>query len=189
VTIFVPFHSEMNLLALKRAVCGLVRVESTTTTLRALTTDAAGELNVLGHDRHTLGVDRAQVGVFEKTDEVSLGRFLESHDGRSLEAEIRLEVLRDLANEALERELADEQLGGLLVATDLTKSHRAGTVTMGLLDSTGGRRRLAGCLGGELLAGSFASGGLTGGLLRTSHDRENAANRQELCVGRESGEN
>ena len=40
--------------------------------LRALTTDAAGELDVLGHDGHALGVDGAQVGVLEETNQVSL---------------------------------------------------------------------------------------------------------------------
>ena len=40
---------------------------------------------------------------------------------------------------------------------------------MGLLDATGGGGGLASRLGGELLAGGLASGGLTGGLLGTSH--------------------
>ena len=33
--------------------------------LRALATDAACELNVLGHDGNTLGMDGAQVGILE----------------------------------------------------------------------------------------------------------------------------
>ena len=40
---------------------------------------------------------------------------------------------------------------------------------MGFLDTSGGRCRFASCLGGELLAWGFASGGLAGGLLGTSH--------------------
>jgi len=40
--------------------------------------------------------------LLEEGDEVRLGRLLESHDGRGLEAEVRLEVLSDLADEALE---------------------------------------------------------------------------------------
>ena len=83
--------------------------------LRALTTDAAGELDVLGHDRHALGVDGAQVGVFEEPHEVRLGGFLQRQNGVRLEAQVGLQVLRDLADQALEREIADEQLGGLLV--------------------------------------------------------------------------
>ena len=44
--------------------------------LGALSSDSTGELDVLGHDRHPLGVNRAQVGVLEKTHQVRLGRFL-----------------------------------------------------------------------------------------------------------------
>ena len=92
--------------------------------LRALTTDAAGELDVLGHDRHTLGVDRAQVGVLEQADEVSLRGLLERSDGRALEAQVGLEVLRDLADEALEGELAQQELRRLLVAADRDREAR-----------------------------------------------------------------
>ncbi|GMR31604.1 hypothetical protein PMAYCL1PPCAC_01808 [Pristionchus mayeri] len=97
--------------------------------LSTLSTDAAGELDVLGHDGHSLGVDGAQVGVLEESDEVSLGGLLEGHHGGRLEAEVGLEVLGDLADQTLEGELADEQLRGLLVATDLAESHGTGTVT------------------------------------------------------------
>ena len=114
------------------------------TDLAALTADAAGELDVLGHDGDPLGVDGAEVGVLEERDEVGLGGFLEGDDGRSLEAEIVLEVLGNLADEALEGQLADEKLGGLLVAADLAKGDRSWSVPMRLLDSSGGRRALAG---------------------------------------------
>jgi hypothetical protein len=137
--------------------------------LRSLATDAAGELDVLGHDGDTLGVDGSQVGVLEEADEVSLGRLLKGKDGRSLEAEIGLVVLGNLSHQALERQLADEELGRLLVASDLTKSDGARSVSVGLLDTSGGRGRLAGSLGGELLARSLSSGGLAGGLLGTGH--------------------
>ena len=90
--------------------------------LGALATDAAGELDVLGHDGHALGVDGAEVGVLEEADEVSLGGLLEGEDGGGLEPEVGLEVLGDLADEALERELADEEVGGLLVLADLAES-------------------------------------------------------------------
>jgi hypothetical protein len=124
-----------------------------TTALRALTTDAAGELDVLGHDGDTLGVDGAEVGVLEETDEVRLSGLLEGEDGRALETEIRLELLGDLTDETLERELADEEVSRLLVATDLTEGDGTGAVTVGLLDTAGGRGGLAGRLGGELLTG------------------------------------
>jgi hypothetical protein len=46
--------------------------------LRTLASYAAGKLDVLGHDCHTLGVDGGKVGIFEKAYKVSLSRFLES---------------------------------------------------------------------------------------------------------------
>ncbi|EJK63755.1 hypothetical protein THAOC_15573, partial [Thalassiosira oceanica] len=137
--------------------------------LRALSADTAGQLDVLGHDGNTLGVDGAEVGILEEADEVGLSGLLECEDGRSLESKVALEVLGDLADEALERELADEEVGGLLVPADLTKGDGSGSVTVGLLDSSGGGGGLASGLGGKLLAGGLSSGGLAGGLLCSGH--------------------
>ena len=137
--------------------------------LRALSTDAAGKLNVLGHDGDALGVDGAEVGVLEEANEVRLSGLLEGEDGGSLEAQVGLEVLGNLADQALERELADQELRRLLVAADLAKRDGSRAVAVRLLDAAGGGGRLAGRLGGELLAGSLSSGGLTGGLLGTGH--------------------
>jgi hypothetical protein len=134
--------------------------------LRALSADAAGKLNILRHDCDTLGVDSTQVGILKETNEVGLGGFLEGQNGRSLETKIGLEILGNLTDKTLEGQLADEKVGGLLVTTDLTKSDGSGTVTVGLLDTSGSGGGLAGCLGGELLTGSLSSGGLAGGLLR-----------------------
>ena len=44
--------------------------------LGSLATDPPGQLDVLGHDGHTLGVDGAQVGVLEQTDQVGLASLL-----------------------------------------------------------------------------------------------------------------
>ena len=96
-------------------------------------------------------------------------RHRQGDDGRRLEAEVGLEVLGDLADEALEGELADEQLGGLLVLADLAQRDGARAVAVGLLDAAGGGGGLARRLGGELLAGGLASGGLASGLLGTGH--------------------
>jgi hypothetical protein len=137
--------------------------------LGAFSTDSAGQLDVLGHDGDALGMDGAEVGILEESDEVGLGRLLQSHDGGALEAEIGLEVLGDLADETLKGELADEKLGRLLVTPDLTKSHGSGPVTMGLLDTSGGGGRFTGSLGSELLPRRLSTGGFTGGLLGTGH--------------------
>ena len=61
--------------------------------LGALAADPAGQLDVLGHDGHALGVDGAQVGVLEEGDQVRLGRLLQSKDGRALKAQVILEIL------------------------------------------------------------------------------------------------
>ena len=60
--------------------------------------DPAGELDILRHDGHALGMDRAEVGVLKEADEVGLGRLLERADRSRLEAEVGLEVLGNLAN-------------------------------------------------------------------------------------------
>ena len=109
--------------------------DSKTSNLSALATDAAGQLDVLGHDGDALGVDGGQVGVLEETDEVGLGGLLEGQDGRRLEAQVGLEVLGDLADQALEGQLADQEVGRLLVLADLAERDRSGAVTVGLLDA------------------------------------------------------
>lgn len=119
-----------------------------------------------GLDGDTLSVDGAQVGVLEERDEVRLNRLLERTDGRRLESEVRLEVLGDLTHKTLEGQLADEELGRLLVATDLTESDGTGLVAVGLLHTTGGRGGLAGSLGGKLLAGGLATSGLASATYR-----------------------
>jgi hypothetical protein len=125
-----------------------------------------------------------------------------------LEAQIRLEILSNLTNQALEtdrpveqgagkgdrmtttryvsghvqvgdasaenlpnhsRQLADQELGRFLVPTNLSERHSSGTVTVRLLDTTSGRRRLASGLGGELFAGCLSTGRLAGSLLGTGH--------------------
>ena len=154
--------------ALIRAI--LKRQECVRHFLSALATDPAGKLDVLGHDGHTLGVDGAQVGVLEQTNQVSLAGLLEGHDGGALESEVGLEVLGDLTDQTLEWELADQKLGALLVTTDLTESHCSGPVTMGLLHSSSSWGALAGSLGGQLFPGGLSSSGFTGSLLGTSHD-------------------
>jgi hypothetical protein len=68
-------------------------------------------LNVLGLNGDALGVDGSQVGVFKESNEVGLGGFLKGEDGRSLETKIGLEVLRNLTDETLKGQLADEQVG------------------------------------------------------------------------------
>ena len=105
-------------------------------------------------------MDGSQVGVLEKRDEVCLRSLLESHDGRGLEAQVRLmcicqgiaqncalsrcagmsylEVLGNFTNKPLERELPDEEFRGLLVTTNFTEGDSTGPETMRLLHTTSG---------------------------------------------------
>ena len=86
-----------------------------------LATDAAGQLNVLGHDGDTLGVDGCQVGVLKEAHQVGLSGLLQSQHCAALEPQVGLEVLGDLTDQPLERQLADEQLSRLLVLPDLAQ--------------------------------------------------------------------
>ena len=87
-TFAAPKSTEM---ALKRAL--VVWTICWQTSLSALSTNAAGQLDVLGHDCHSLGVNGAQVGVLEQTNKISFAGLLQSHNSRALETEIGLEIL------------------------------------------------------------------------------------------------
>jgi hypothetical protein len=137
---------------------------------RSLTADSAGELNVLGHDGDSLGVDGGEVGVFEETNEVGLSCLLEGEDGGGLESEVVLELRSNLSDESLEGELSDEELGALLEAADLTESNGAGSESVGLLDTAGDSGgSLLGLLLSDVLSGGLATGVLASGLLGSCH--------------------
>jgi len=137
---------------------------------RSLAADSAGELEVLGHDGNSLGVDGAEVGVLEETNEVGLGGFLEGEDSGGLESEVVLELRSDLTDESLEGELSDEELGALLESADLAEGNGAGSEAVGLLDSAGGGGgSLLGLLLGNVLSGGLATGVLASGLLGACH--------------------
>ena len=151
-------------MALKRAVCLF-----TQRTLSTFTSDSASQLDVLWHDGDTLGVDSAQVGVFEESDQVSLAGLLESQDSRALESEISLEVLGDFTDQTLEWQFPDEQFCALLVTSDFTESDGSRPVPVWLLHSTSCWCALTSSLGGQLFARSLSSCRFTSGLLCTSH--------------------
>ena len=115
-------------------------------------------------------MDGAEVGVLEETNEVGLGCLLEGEDGGALESEVVLELRSDLADESLEGELSDEELGGLLETSDLAESDGAGSESVGLLDATGGSgSSLLSLLLSNVLSGGLATSVLSCGLLGTSH--------------------
>ena len=153
-------------MALRRAVGGIFCGKKC---LGTFSTDAASQLDVLGHDGHALSVDGAQVGVLEKSYQIGFAGLLQSHDSGALEAEISLEILGDFTYQTLERQLADEELCALLVTADLTESHCTGPVSMGLLHTPGSWGALSCSLGGQLLPGGLPTSGFTGSLLGTCH--------------------
>lgn len=52
--------------------------------------------------------------------------YLQCTDGSALETQVSFEVLGDFSNQTLEGQLADQQLSGLLIPTDLTQGHCTG---------------------------------------------------------------
>ena len=162
----ISFTLLVGFVALRKAVCC---VGQGTDFLSTFTTDSAGQLDVLGHDGDTLGMDGTQVGVFKQTNQVSFTGLLQSHNSRALESQVGLEVLCDFSHQTLEWQLADEKFSALLVPTDLTESHSSRPVTMGLLNSSSGWGTLTSSLGGQLFPGGLSSSGFTGCLLGTSH--------------------
>ena len=123
----------------------------------------------LWHDCDALGVDGAQVCVLKETGQVGLRRLLQGVNGHAAKAQVDHEVLRNLADEALERELADEEVRRLLILADLAERHRARAVPVRLLHATRQRGGLARSLDGEVLARGLATRRLARRLLCTCH--------------------
>jgi hypothetical protein len=114
--------------------------------LCALAADTTRELNVLGHNGNTLGVNGAKVRVLKESNEVGFGSLLKGENSSTLEAQVRLKVLGNLTDKTLERRLADQKVGRFLVFADLTKSDSSRAVTVRLLDASGSGSRLASSL-------------------------------------------
>ena len=123
--------------------CESVRMYGESHRLRTLASKTAGELDVFALDGDTLGVDGAEVGIFEERDEVCLDGLLKCTDGRALEAEIALEVLCDFSNKSLEGKFSDEEFSRLLVSSDFSESDSSWLISVWLLDTTGRWSRLS----------------------------------------------
>ena len=59
---------------------------------------------------HTLCVYGAQIYVYEQAHQVALCRFLEGGQRRGLEPDVHFHIARDLSDQALEGQLADEKV-------------------------------------------------------------------------------
>ena len=71
------------------------------------------------------------------TTTLTLAGLLQGQDSRRLEAKVSLEVLGDFTDEALERELPDEELRRLLVTTNFTEGDGSRAEPMRLLHASG----------------------------------------------------
>ena len=138
--------------------------------LGTFSTDAASQLDILGHDGDPLGVDCADVGVLEQANKVCLTRLLECHDGRRLEAKIRLEILGHFPDQPLEWSFPKQQLGGLLIPPDFPQGYGSRPEPVGLLHSSSGRSTLPGSFGSKLLPRGLPTRRLASSLLGSSHD-------------------
>jgi hypothetical protein len=102
-------------------------------------------------------MDSAQIGVVKKRDEICFNRLLKCANSRGLKAEVCSEVMRNLTDEALERQPADQKLRRFLVPTDLTKSHSSRLVSVGLLNTAGTGCDFSSSLGSKILPRGFDS--------------------------------
>lgn len=93
--------------------------------VESLTADSSGQLDVLLHDGHSVGVDGAQVGVLEETDEIHLSGFLDGQESLRLESELGVDTLADGSDESLEGSSGEKHVDLLLVSLDLSESDSA----------------------------------------------------------------
>jgi len=69
-----------------------------------------GQLQVSAHDRHSLRMDRAQIGVLEQGDKVCLCCLLKGKHGLALESHLLFELCRYVPDQTLEGQFSDQQV-------------------------------------------------------------------------------
>ena len=77
---------------------------------KPVSSDSLGQLQILGHDGHSLGLDRTQICVLKQGDEVSFSSFLKSQDCLTLESNFLFPLLGNLSDKSLERQLSDQKV-------------------------------------------------------------------------------
>ena len=114
-------------------------------------------------------MDGAEVGVFEKTNHVGLGGFLESEDSGGLESEIVLELRSDFSYESLEGKFSDEEFSALLESSDFSESDCSGSESVGFLDTTSWLSGLLCLFVGDVLSWGLSTGVLSCSLFSSCH--------------------
>ena len=89
----------------------------------------------------------AEVGVLEKTNEVSLRSLLKGQNGRGLESGLRSDFVGDFLNESLEGEFSDQKFSALLISSDFSSGNGTGSESVGFLDTASGGGGFLGGLG------------------------------------------
>jgi hypothetical protein len=74
------------------------------------TMNASGQLNVLGHDGNTLGMNGAKVCIIKHANKVSLQSLLEGKYSCALEMQVAIEILSNLLYQTLEWCLANQKV-------------------------------------------------------------------------------
>ena len=82
-----------------------------------------------------------QVSVFEKSDEISFSRFLESEHSCRLKSHVLkshfpLQILQHLANQTLKWSFPDQELSRFLISTDLAECDSTRPVSVRFLDTS-----------------------------------------------------
>ena len=93
----------------------------------ALATNTSCQDDVLGHERDTVGVQRAQVGVLKHVSHVGLSCLLQGQQSLALEAELWVCILGDGLDKAHERQLGHDQVSLLLQSPNLSQGHSPGS--------------------------------------------------------------
>jgi len=77
--------------------------KSAATDLSTLSSNTTSQLNIFGHDGHSLGVDSAQVGILEQANQIRFCGLLQGQNGGRLESKVAFEILHEPRFSALSR--------------------------------------------------------------------------------------
>ena len=102
-------------------------VAVSTSDLVYVSSDATSELHVLDHESHSVGVDGAEVAVFEETSEIALRGLLKSLKSLRGEANIRIGGAGDLSDKPLEGQSRYDYLDRLLESLDFLEGESPGS--------------------------------------------------------------
>ena len=109
-----------------------------------------------------------QLSVREEPDHVRFGGFLERAQGTATHAQLRVQVRRDHADEALENRAAKDQAGRVLVPADLAERNRPRADLAELIRIAAARVHRD--LTRDLFAGGLRACGFVRRLLDTRHE-------------------